>query len=96
MAFYTYILTCHSNTATFIGVTGDLSKRVGRHKSGCGSEYTAKHNINKLVYFEAHDTLSQAFARERKLRRWRHALKDVLINDTNPSWSDLNPEASYA
>ena len=96
MAFYTYIMACRSNTAVYIGVTGDLARRVAQHKLGGGSEFTAKYNITKLVYFETHETLPEAIARERKLKRWRRAWKDALINDINPSWSDLSMEASFA
>ena len=36
MAYYTYIAACKSRTAIYIGVTGDLKKRMAEHKSGFG------------------------------------------------------------
>ena len=95
MAFYTYIMSCASNTAIYIGVTGDLLKRVAEHKSGFGSDHTSKYRIRKLVYFEVHETLPEAIARERLLKRWRRAWKDDLIRETNPHWSDLTMEVSF-
>ncbi len=95
MAFYTYIMSCASNTAIYIGVTGDLLKRVAEHKSGFGSEHTSKYRIRKLVYFEVHETLPEAIARERQLKRWRRVWKDELIAKTNPRWSDLTMEVSF-
>ncbi|KQI73743.1 hypothetical protein AN191_02445 [Loktanella sp. 5RATIMAR09] len=95
MAFYTYIAACQSNTAIYIGVTGDLLKRMSEHKSGSGGTHTAKYRIRKLVYFEVHDTLPEALAREKKLKRWRRAWKDALINEQNPKWSDLMMEVSF-
>lgn len=95
MAFYTYIMACRSNTAIYIGVTGDLASRAAQHSLGCGSEHTAKYKITKLVYFETHETLPEAIARERKLKRWRRAWKDALIGEANPSWSDLSMEVSF-
>jgi putative endonuclease len=95
MAFYTYIMSCASNTAIYIGATGDLSKRIAEHKSGFGSDHTAKYRIRKLVYFEVHETLPEAIARERKLTRWRRGWKNELIENFNPYWSDLTMEVSF-
>ena len=95
MAFYTYIAACKSNTAIYIGVTGDLLKRMSEHKSGLGGTHTAKYRIRKLVYFEVHETLPEAITRERKLKRWRRDWKDALINGQNPNWSDLIMEVSF-
>ncbi|MCB1367597.1 MAG: GIY-YIG nuclease family protein [Rhodobacteraceae bacterium] len=95
MAFYTYIMACRSNTAIYIGVTGNLPQRAMQHRSGAGSTHTAKYRITKLVWFETHEDLSEAIARERKLKRWRRAWKNALIAETNPNWSDLSMEASF-
>ncbi len=95
MAFYTYIAACKSNTAIYIGVTGDLLKRMSEHKFGLGSTHTAKYRIRKLVYFETHEALPDAISREKKLKRWRRNWKDALINEQNPNWSDLIMEVSF-
>ena len=95
MAFHTYVLSCNSNTAIYIGVTGNLQQRAGQHRSGKGGVHTAKYRIRKLVYFETHDTLGEALARERKLKRWPRAWKDALIAEVNPGWRDLAMEASF-
>ena len=94
-AFYTYIAACQSNTAIYIGVTGDLLKRMSEHKSGYGGRHTSKYRIRKLVYFEMHETLPEAIAREKKLKRWRRDWKDALIKEQNPNWSDLMLEVSF-
>ncbi len=95
MAFYTYILSCHSNTAIYIGVTGNLPQRVQQHRLGKGGTHTAKYRIRKLVYCEAHATLPEAIARERKLKRWRRAWKEAMIAEANPGWRDLSMDASF-
>jgi putative endonuclease len=95
MAFHTYIMSCASNTAIYIGVTGDLALRVQQHRLGHGGVHTAKYRIRKLVYFETHDTLPEAIARERKLKRWPRAWKDELIKNSNPMWSDISMEVSF-
>ena len=95
MAFYTYIMACCSNTAIYVGATGNLRERIAQHKLGKGSAHTKKYNITKLVYFEIHETLNAALAREKTLKRWRRAWKEDLIKAANPSWSDLSMEASF-
>ncbi|MBQ2261895.1 MAG: GIY-YIG nuclease family protein [Loktanella sp.] len=95
MAFYTYIASCNSNTAIYIGVSGDLFKRMSEHHSSQGSVHTARYRIRKLVYFETYATLPDAIARERKLKRWRRDWKNALIKENNPNWSDLIMEASF-
>ena len=95
MAFYTYIMSCASNTAIYVGVTGNMPKRVAEHKSGKGGEHTSKYRIRKLVYFEEYETLPEAIARERKLKRWRRAWKEQLIASVNPHWRDLTMETSF-
>ncbi len=95
MAFYTYIMSCASNTAIYIGVTGNLLERVAQHKTGMGSRHTGKYRIRKLVYFEVHESLGEAILRERKLKRWRRDWKNNLIAKHNPKWSDLTMEVSF-
>lgn len=89
MPHFTYILASRSGKAIYIGATNDLRKRVTQHCSGQGSAHTAKYNIHRLVYFEEHETAEVAYQREHKLKRWKRAWKDQLIQERNPNWSDL-------
>ncbi len=41
------------------------------------------------VYFELHETMPDAIAREKKLKRWRRAWKIALVEKDNPDWLDL-------
>ncbi len=95
MAFHTYILACHSNTAIHIGATGELAEAVARHRRGLGGAYTAKYRIRKLVYYEEHETLAEALARERQLERWRRDWKAALIAARNPGWADLSLDPAF-
>lgn len=63
-----------------------------QHRVGAVDAHTRKYRIRRLVYFETHDTLEDALAREQKLKRWRRAWKDALIAETNPMWRDLAGE----
>lgn len=73
----------------YIGVTNDLHHRTGEHKSGTGSKHAKKYNIQRLVYFESHNDIDIAIMREKRLKRWRRAWKDELIESQNPNWEDL-------
>ena len=95
MAFHTYIMACASNTAIYIGVTGNLSLRVSQHRLGLGSVHTEKYRIRKLVHFETFETLPEAIAREQQLKRWRRDWKNQLIAQANPGWRDLAMDASF-
>lgn len=63
----------------YIGVTGDLQKRVFEHKWREHDGFTAHYNCDRLVWFEAHQDVAKAIAREKQLKRWSRAKKIVLI-----------------
>jgi len=42
-----------------------------------------------LVYFEHHDEILPAIAREKAIKKWRRTWKVALIEKTNPAWRDL-------
>ncbi|MBR4808937.1 MAG: GIY-YIG nuclease family protein [Bacteroidales bacterium] len=88
--YYTYIMSSLNNSTLYIGVTGDLARRVLEHKSGQGSIFTAKYHCHKLVYYECFWDISQAIAREKELKGWIRAKKDKLIDELNPERKDLS------
>ena len=47
---YVYILASHSRVL-YIGVTNDLERRAYEHKKKLVPGFTAKYNIDRLVYF---------------------------------------------
>ncbi len=87
--YYVYIMTNTTNTVTYVGVTNDLIRRVEQHKNKLKRSFTAKYNINKLVYFEAGEDIYSAMTREKQIKSWSRNTKVKLINDVNPSWRDL-------
>jgi len=89
MGGYTYILADMRRGRTYIGVTNDLVRRVYEHREGLVEGYTKKRNIKRLVYFESHDDITDAIAREKTLKRWYRHWKDALIEQGNPDWRDL-------
>jgi len=50
--FHVYILSS-ANGVLYTGVTNDLERRIFQHQQKQIPGFTATHNINRLVYFEA-------------------------------------------
>jgi putative endonuclease len=83
-----YILTNKSGTL-YIGVTGDLRKRIWEHKNKVVEGFTKRYKIDKLIYFEQTENVMSALEREKQLKKWSRSKKINLINKSNPSWEDL-------
>ncbi len=87
-----YILASRPHGAIYTGVTADLPRRVWQHKQGAGSVFTRRYQIDKLVWMEPHDSMIEAIAREKQIKRWSKARRRALINTANPHWRDLYPD----
>ena len=89
---YVYILCSKRNGTLYIGVTSDLVKRVYQHRTEVTGGFTSKYHVKRLVYFEAHDDIAAAIAREKAMKKWRRKWKLDLIEEINPDWRDLYAE----
>ena len=76
----------------YIGVTSNLPQRVAQHKGRLTSGYTSRYNVARLVWFETHETMSSAIAREKAMKKWRRAWKQELVKQANPLWRDLSDD----
>ena len=85
-----YILSNWDDTVLYIGVTGNLPRRLYEHKNGLVDGFTKKYNIHKLVYYEHTNDVYSAISREKQLKKWRREKKNHLIESTNPQWRDLS------
>jgi len=88
-----YIMASRRNGTLYVGVTSDLAGRVSLHKQDIVQGFTSRYGVHILVYFEHHDTMELAIAREKRLKRWCRAWKVELIERSNPGWRDLYWEA---
>ncbi|MGJ3628186.1 GIY-YIG nuclease family protein [Sphingomonas sp. MMS24-JH45] len=86
---WVYIMTDEPSGTLYVGVTAHLSARVMRRRDGRGSEFCDKHGLTRLVYVERHDTIADAIAREKALKKWKRGWKLNLIGKANPDWDDL-------
>ena len=87
--YYVYMMSSNSNNALYIGVTGDLIRRVQEHKSGTTGGFTSKYLCHKLVYFESTSSSYEAISREKQIKSWSRKRKEKLITEKNPRWVDL-------
>ena len=92
VSYCVYILASKLNGTLYVGVTNDLARRMSEHKAKLVPGFTRKYDVNRLVYFEAFDSILQARAREHALKRWRRAWKIALIERLNVDWRDLSRE----
>ena len=90
--FYVYILASRYRGTLYVGVTNNLSRRIGEHKSGLIPGFTRKDKVHVLVYYEGFASILEARDRERVLKRGRRELKFQLIKAANPLWRDLTPD----
>ena len=51
--------------------------------------FTAKYNINKLIYYEVYQYIEHAILREKQLKGWSRSKKLALIRKMNPTFEDL-------
>jgi putative endonuclease len=65
--YFVYILANRSKTL-YIGVTNSLIRRIQKLKGKKCDGYTAKYNIDRLVYFEQFAYIDSAIAREKQLK----------------------------
>lgn len=87
--FFVYITASKRNGTLYVGVTSDLPARIWQHKNKVMAGFTAKYNVELLVYLEPHEQAHSAILRERLINQWRRAWKIRLIEESNPQWRDL-------
>ena len=90
--YYVYIATNWKNTVLYTGVTNDLDWRMFEHKNKSTKGFTSKYNVNKLVYYDTFQNVSEAIEAEKKIKGGSRKKKIVLIENINPQWKDLISE----
>jgi putative endonuclease len=81
---FVYIMANRKNGTIYTGVTSDLPGRVYQHREGLVPGFTKRYGCKLLVWFEAHDDLQEARARELQIKEWKRSWKIRLIEETNP------------
>lgn len=92
---YVYILSNKNRTVFYIGITNDLERRFAEHKSSTNKGFTKKYNVIELVYYEIHNEITQAIAREKQLKEWKRSWKIDLIKTMNSEMINLAEDWKY-
>ncbi|MFC2696284.1 MAG: GIY-YIG nuclease family protein [Candidatus Absconditicoccaceae bacterium] len=87
---YVYILSNKRNGTLYVGVTSNLVKRIFEHKEKVVNGFSAKYNLDLLVYYEEWGNIEEAIQREKQLKAGNRKKKLGLIESINPDWKDLS------
>ncbi|MFN3752990.1 GIY-YIG nuclease family protein [Flavobacterium sp.] len=89
--YFLYILASKKNGTLYIGVTNNIERRIEEHKNKLNPNcFTAKYNVNLLVYYETFQYINDAIDREKQLKKWNRQWKINLIEEENKDWKDLS------
>lgn len=87
--YYVYTMTNRRDGELYTGVTNNLKRRAYEHKAKLVGGFTARYQLDKLVYFEVAENPDAAIAREKQIKAGPRRKKLDLIEEMNPSWEDL-------
>jgi len=87
--YFVYILSSKYNGTLYVGITNNLQRRINEHKAGLIKGFTKKYNVNRLMYFETFQNVSEAIKREKNIKKWKRSWKIELIESNNKNWVDL-------
>jgi len=87
--YWVYIMASKSLNL-YTGVTGNLQRRVLQHRKRLLQGFSAKYNINRLVYYETFGDIFAAIRREKQIKGWLRSKKIALIESTNRDRKDLS------
>ena len=84
-----YMMSNRKHGTLYIGVTGNLVKRVWQHREGVIEGFTKKYGLKRLVWYERYESMLAAIQREKSLKKYKRDWKINLIERDNPDWNDL-------
>ena len=84
-----YIITNHRHGTLYTGVTSNLAKRMYEHREGLLDGFSKQYGLKMLIWYEGHDLMLSAIAREKQIKAWKRSWKIELIEQMNPTWDDL-------
>ena len=70
-------------------MTSNLRRRVYEHRTGAIEGFTKRYGCKLLVWYEPHERMEYAIAREKQIKGGSRTKKLALIEAMNPDWCDL-------
>jgi putative endonuclease len=77
------------NGTLYVGVTSNLPRRSFEHRESLIPGFTERYGCKILVWYELHDDMGSAIAREKQIKSGSRKRKLALIEMFNPGWRDL-------
>jgi putative endonuclease len=93
--YFTYITTNKTKRVLYTGVTNALARRMHEHEQDAKKDketFAGRYNCFHLVYYERHQYIEYAIAREKEIKGSSRAKKLAMIESMNPEWRFLNNE----
>jgi putative endonuclease len=90
-----YIMTNKKNGTLYTGVTSYLARRVFEHQEQVLQCFSSKYACKILVFYEMHDDMLSAIAREKQIKSGSRRKKIQLIESMNPTWQDLYEDIAF-
>ena len=84
-----YIMASRRNGTLYAGVTSNLVQRAYQHRESLVPGFNARYGCKLLIWYEIHDEMTAAIAREKQLKAGSRKKKLALIEAMNPDWRDL-------
>lgn len=83
------MLASKKNGVIYIGVTSNLVGRIYEHKNKVVKSFTKKYWVQKFVWYEEFEDMTDAIYEEKKMKKWNRDWKIRLIEERNSEWRDL-------
>ncbi len=88
--YFVYILTNHTNTVFYTGVTNNWQRRIWEHKQGFSiSSFCKRYRLYKLIWLQEFSDPQEAIVVEKKVKDMRREKKLKLIQESNKNFQDI-------
>jgi len=92
---WVYVLRC-ADDSFYVGSTRNLDGRMTQHGIGAADAYTKTRRPVTLVWAQECERVDEAFALEHKIKGWRRAKKEALIEGRYCDLPALSKTGSHA
>jgi putative endonuclease len=83
-----YMTASQKNGTLYTGVTSDLARRANEHRTGAIVGFSSKYGVKRLVWYRPHESIVEAIADEKRIKKYPRQWKINLIEAENPEWYD--------
>ena len=79
-----YIMANKRDGTLYTGVTANLPRRAFEHRQGAIEGFTKRYASKSLAWYEPHERMDEAIAREKQIKGGSRTRKLALIDSLNP------------